>query len=385
MEVLSELGPNPLDLTQREALRECVVKALSNAAQAHLSLATSCGNAAVASLSSPAAPTPAGSEGGDAAPAAMAVASSPSASPSSPSRSLAVESGFGSSPSRARDYSVSATTPSSSSSARPAEFPAISAPGEGVSPPQPALDKEDASKHFILAIRNCTDGLEIDPSNTHGQRDKLLYRRGVALMGVGELEAALKDLSVPSDALSRSKAAEVKAGLKRAREKEKRMWGAAFSKSAAAAASGEEVSDSASSPVSTPAAKVAPSSSSSSSIRGASSAAAAPSSTADEPDGWNKSSSNGSSGAPKRSAASTAAAGRTPHPRGALKQSSASSSVSPLGGTDFTDSSATATATLEMEATEEAGSLMDYVPYVAVAGAVALGGLALFAYARSRR
>jgi hypothetical protein len=77
--------------------------------------------------------------------------------------------------------------------------------------------------------------LSYDPENSTGQRSKLLYRRGVAYMGMQSWEAAIEDLRDPvhgTDPAVVSKLKEAQASLKKEKDRGKKMWGGAFAKAA---------------------------------------------------------------------------------------------------------------------------------------------------------
>jgi tetratricopeptide (TPR) repeat protein len=83
------------------------------------------------------------------------------------------------------------------------------------------------------AIRCATQGLAWDSGNEAGQRDKLLYRRAVALMNAKEYTLAaedLKDASLASNASAQAKLREALALAKKESEQQRKLWSSAFAK-----------------------------------------------------------------------------------------------------------------------------------------------------------
>ena len=287
------------------------------------------------------------------------------------------------------DGAAAAAPPSHSPASSPAGSPAATTPtpGGAAATASSGGGGVDLSYHYVQAIRKCSDGLEIDPLNVHGQHDKLLYRRGLALMGVGELEAALKDFSIPQDPACRAKAGEVKAALKKLRDKERRMWGAAFSKNSA---EGGEGASPASTPVKGGAGGRAAATAAAASTNGSSSGESSPtrgtsssSAAAFEPEGWTHPREGGAAAA-RVGGSGGVEAGRTPYAR--TRKIPAAVVVEESGEGAHEAGQHTATATMEKEETASMGEyLSDLLPYAAI-GAVALLGVGvLVAWGKSRR
>lgn len=96
---------------------------------------------------------------------------------------------------------------------------------------------------YAQVVKHCSDALEIDGvANATGSRDKLRYRRGVALVALGKYEGAVIDLTGLPDAPAQAKLREARVGQKRAEDKakadERRLWGAAFGSPAPGAGAG---------------------------------------------------------------------------------------------------------------------------------------------------
>ena len=83
---------------------------------------------------------------------------------------------------------------------------------------------------LTMVVKHASDALGIDPANGAGCRDKALFRRGAALLALGRPELAVEDLRRLSDAdaPAQAKLREARAAVKRAAEKERKVWGAAF-------------------------------------------------------------------------------------------------------------------------------------------------------------
>ena len=96
---------------------------------------------------------------------------------------------------------------------------------------------------YTMVVKHTSDALQIDPENASGTHDKLRYRRGCALFALGAHDRAIADLAGLADPQAGVKLREAKVAAKREADKERRTWAAAFSKNSAGEGSGVDVTD----------------------------------------------------------------------------------------------------------------------------------------------